>query len=53
MTFTNKASAEMAERVDKLIGHSTLAKPLIATFHLFCVRMLRRISKRFASAMKD
>ncbi len=42
VTFTNKASAEMAERVDKLIGHSTLAKPLIATFHSFCVRMLRR-----------
>jgi len=42
VTFTNKASAEMGERVDKLIGHSTLAKPLIATFHSFCVRMLRR-----------
>ena len=42
VTFTNKAAAEMAERVDKLIGHSTLAKPLIATFHSFCVRMLRR-----------
>ncbi|MGA7313586.1 MAG: UvrD-helicase domain-containing protein, partial [Silvibacterium sp.] len=42
VTFTNKASAEMAERVEKLIGHSTLAKPLVATFHSFCVRMLRR-----------
>jgi DNA helicase II / ATP-dependent DNA helicase PcrA len=42
VTFTNKASAEMGERVNKLIGHSTLAKPLIATFHSFCVRMLRR-----------
>jgi DNA helicase-2/ATP-dependent DNA helicase PcrA len=42
VTFTNKASKEMAERVDKLIGHSTLAKPLVATFHSFCVRMLRR-----------
>lgn len=42
VTFTNKASAEMGERVEKLIGHSTLAKPLIATFHSFCVRMLRR-----------
>ncbi|HYK38252.1 ATP-dependent helicase [Alloacidobacterium sp.] len=42
VTFTNKASAEMGERVDKLIGHTTLAKPLIATFHSFCVRMLRR-----------
>ncbi|QNI31021.1 UvrD-helicase domain-containing protein [Alloacidobacterium dinghuense] len=42
VTFTNKAAAEMGERVDKLIGHTTLAKPLIATFHSFCVRMLRR-----------
>ncbi|MFZ0662106.1 MAG: UvrD-helicase domain-containing protein [Acidobacteriaceae bacterium] len=42
VTFTNKASAEMAERVEKLIGHTTLAKPLVATFHSFCVRVLRR-----------
>ncbi|MGC2163015.1 MAG: UvrD-helicase domain-containing protein [Silvibacterium sp.] len=42
VTFTNKASAEMAERVEKLIGLTTLAKPLVATFHSFCVRMLRR-----------
>jgi DNA helicase-2/ATP-dependent DNA helicase PcrA len=42
VTFTNKASKEMGERIDKLMGHSTLAKPLIATFHSFCVRMLRR-----------
>ncbi|HUY80208.1 MAG TPA: UvrD-helicase domain-containing protein [Acidobacteriaceae bacterium] len=42
VTFTNKASAEMAERVEKLIGHSTLAKPAVSTFHSFCVRMLRR-----------
>ncbi len=42
VTFTNKAAAEMAERVDKLLGHGSLAKPLLATFHSFCVRMLRR-----------
>jgi len=42
VTFTNKAAKEMAERVDKLLGHSSLAKPLIATFHSMCVRMLRR-----------
>ncbi len=42
VTFTNKAAAEMAERVDKLLEHRSLAKPLLATFHSFCVRMLRR-----------
>ncbi len=42
VTFTNKAAKEMAERVEKLIGYSTLAKPVLATFHSFCVRMLRR-----------
>ncbi|HEY1900930.1 MAG TPA: UvrD-helicase domain-containing protein [Terracidiphilus sp.] len=42
VTFTNKAASEMGERVEKLMGHSSLAKPLIATFHSMCVRMLRR-----------
>ncbi len=42
VTFTNKAAKEMAERVDKILGHSSLAKPLLATFHSFCVRVLRR-----------
>jgi DNA helicase-2/ATP-dependent DNA helicase PcrA len=42
VTFTNKASAEMAERVERLIGHASLSKPLIATFHSLCVRILRR-----------
>ena len=42
VTFTNKAAAEMAERVEKLIGHSSLSKPLLATFHSLCVRILRR-----------
>jgi DNA helicase-2/ATP-dependent DNA helicase PcrA len=42
VTFTNKAAKEMAERVEKIIGHTTLAKPTLATFHSFCVRVLRR-----------
>jgi DNA helicase-2/ATP-dependent DNA helicase PcrA len=42
VTFTNKAAGEMAERVDRLLGHSSLAKPLISTFHSLCVRILRR-----------
>jgi DNA helicase II / ATP-dependent DNA helicase PcrA len=42
VTFTNKAAAEMGERVDRLLGHTSLAKPLISTFHSLCVRILRR-----------
>jgi DNA helicase-2/ATP-dependent DNA helicase PcrA len=47
VTFTNKAAKEMEERVDRILsgphlGHSTLAKPTLATFHSFCVRVLRR-----------
>ncbi|HEX3105010.1 MAG TPA: UvrD-helicase domain-containing protein [Terriglobales bacterium] len=42
MTFTNKAAAEMGERVDKLVGGLSIAKPVISTFHSFCVRLLRR-----------
>jgi DNA helicase-2/ATP-dependent DNA helicase PcrA len=42
VTFTNKAAKEMGERVSKILGHSTLAQPTIATFHSFCVRVLRR-----------
>ncbi len=42
VTFTNKAASEMASRVETLVGARTLAKPLISTFHSFCVRLLRR-----------
>jgi DNA helicase II / ATP-dependent DNA helicase PcrA len=42
MTFTNKAAAEMSERVEKLVGGLSIAKPVISTFHSFCVRVLRR-----------
>src|SRR5437763_5856356 len=42
VTFTNKAAAEMQERVRHLAGRYTLAQPVISTFHSFCVRVLRR-----------
>ena len=42
VTFTNKAASEMAERVGKLVGGLSIAKPVISTFHSFCVRVLRR-----------
>ncbi len=43
VTFTNKASGEMRERVAKLLGeHSTQSSPFVSTFHSFCVRLLRK-----------
>jgi DNA helicase-2/ATP-dependent DNA helicase PcrA len=42
VTFTNTAANEMAERVEKLVGGHSFAKPAISTFHSFCVRVLRR-----------
>lgn len=41
ITFTNKAAAEMRERVDRMIGG--LGKDIwLSTFHSFCARFLRR-----------
>src|SRR2546429_4367743 len=42
VTFTNKAASEMVERVDKIVGGLSVAKPVISTFHSFCVRVLRK-----------
>jgi DNA helicase-2/ATP-dependent DNA helicase PcrA len=52
VTFTNKASREMAERVEKLVGGRTLLQPLISTFHSLCVRMLRRDIEALGSGVK-
>lgn len=40
ITFTNKAAAEMRERVEKLVGRTANAMWLL-TFHSACVRILR------------
>lgn len=41
VTFTNKAAAEMRERLARLVGEETASKMWIATFHSACVRILR------------
>ena len=45
ITFTNKAAAEMRERVGELIGRSVRAM-WVTTFHSACARMLRVDAER-------
>jgi DNA helicase-2/ATP-dependent DNA helicase PcrA len=45
VTFTNKAAAEMRERVQRALSESApgfIGTPEIGTFHAVCVRILRR-----------
>jgi len=42
ITFTNKAAAEMRERVRSLVGSDATDGMWISTFHSACVRILRR-----------
>ncbi len=41
LTFTNKAAAEMRERLSKLVPPASAKKVVLATFHSFCMRLLR------------
>ena len=41
ITFTNKAAAEMRERVDDIVGFGS-ESIWVSTFHSMCVRILRR-----------
>ena len=42
VTFTNKAAAEMQERIGGLLGKKLKTQPVVSTFHSYCVRILRR-----------
>ena len=41
ITFTNKAAAEMRERVGQLVGTRAASSMWVSTFHSTCVRILR------------
>ncbi len=45
VTFTNKAAAEVHERLSKLLGKRN-QRPQISTFHSHCVRVLRRHARK-------
>lgn len=45
ITFTNKAAAEMRERIEKYVGND-VKEMWIGTFHSICVRILRRYIDR-------
>lgn len=47
ITFTNKAAAEMRERVEAQVGGEVAGGMWISTFHSACVRILRREAERF------
>lgn len=53
ITFTNKVAKEMKERVEKIMENNQTPllkyKPLIATFHGYCYRFLRRECQRLES----
>jgi DNA helicase-2/ATP-dependent DNA helicase PcrA len=58
VTFTNKAAGEMRERVRELLtsadpGITRDAMPTLATFHSFCVRLLRKEGAPLAQVRRN
>jgi DNA helicase-2/ATP-dependent DNA helicase PcrA len=41
LTFTNKASTEMKERIAKILDSKFQTLPMAGTFHSFCAKVLR------------
>ena len=50
VTFTNKAAAEMRERVEHAARRSTRCRRFVGTFHRFALGLLRRYGERVGAA---
>ena len=48
LTFTNKAAAEMLERVEKFFDKQTVSKIQSGTFHAVSYRLLKKLGKKIA-----
>ncbi|MCO6456360.1 MAG: UvrD-helicase domain-containing protein [Pirellulaceae bacterium] len=46
VTFTNKAAAEMQQRIGKQLGKRLTQRPRTCTFHSHCVQVLRRHAEK-------
>ena len=45
VTFTNKASKEMQNRISKILKNETVGLPWLGTFHSVCAKLLRKHAK--------
>lgn len=50
VTFTNKAAAEMKQRVQLMLGESRINTLAIGTFHSICARLLRKEIESYETA---
>ena len=53
LTFTNKAARQLEQRIDKYVPKKTKAPVLAATFHSFCLKLLKEYKGFNASIVDD
>ncbi len=46
VTFTNKAAAEMLQRIQELLRRPPTERPVVGTFHSYCLKILRRNARK-------